>query len=84
MIWREGQWFSLPKSLILLQASKMKMCDCPKCDGNWYMDVDEQGLPYTCFVCGNSGLVTQLKYNAYLDIRHPNDVYDEYANWRAA
>ena len=30
--------------------------DCPSCGGNWYTDLDESGVPYTCFHCCNGTL----------------------------
>jgi hypothetical protein len=26
---------------------------CPECGGLWHEDLDEDGKPYTCFVCCN-------------------------------
>jgi hypothetical protein len=41
--------------------------DCPACGGAWHLDVDEQGLPYTCFVCCNTGTVTATVAASYAD-----------------
>jgi len=30
-----------------------KEIDCPRCGGYWYNDLDESGVPYTCFHCCN-------------------------------
>ena len=50
------------------------MIDCPSCGGYWYMDIEpETGNPYTCFACGNSGVI---KVPAEM---HINDIYAEYA-----
>lgn len=39
---------------------------CPRCDGYWFQDVDEQGLPYTCFYCGNDSIKI-CKYEVWED-----------------
>ena len=26
---------------------------CPRCWGQWFMDLDESGVPYTCYHCCN-------------------------------
>ena len=33
-----------------------KEIDCPSCAGNWFTDLDESGIPYTCFHCCNGTL----------------------------
>ena len=34
-----------------------KEIDCPSCAGNWFTDLDESGIPYTCFHCCNGTLL---------------------------
>lgn len=33
----------------------MNMVDCPRCGG--HVDFDEDGRPYTCFTCGDTGYI---------------------------
>jgi hypothetical protein len=33
--------------------NEKKEIDCPSCGGGWFMDLDEEGKPYTCFCCCN-------------------------------
>jgi endogenous inhibitor of DNA gyrase (YacG/DUF329 family) len=46
--------------------------DCPRCGGAWYMDLDEQGLPYTCFHCCNGTLkcYADEEENSFIDINN--------------
>jgi hypothetical protein len=34
----------------------MKEIDCPSCGGYWFNDLDETGVPYTCYYCCNGTL----------------------------
>jgi len=52
--------------------------DCPKCDGNWYMDLDEDGNPYTCFFCCNTGYVTEEETYHERKTRETQECYQEY------
>ena len=33
-----------------------KEIDCPSCGGYWFNDLDESGIPYTCYHCCNGTL----------------------------
>lgn len=52
--------------------------DCPSCGGYWYMDLDEQGLPYTCFHCCNTGYITIEETYSERKTRELNEAYEEY------
>jgi len=30
-----------------------ELIDCPACCSVWYSDLDESGVPYSCYVCCN-------------------------------
>lgn len=40
------------------------MADCPKCDP-LHPELDEDGRPYACYFCGDSGAVPQAVADAY-------------------
>ena len=35
------------------QIKERTEIDCFSCGGSWYTDLDESGVPYTCFHCCN-------------------------------
>ena len=47
-------WFT-DRFLCIMNDDK-KEIDCPRCGGNWFNDLDESGVPYTCFYCCNGTL----------------------------
>lgn len=42
----------------------MNHAECPKCNP-LYPELDEQGRPYTCFFCGDTGYVSEAVAQAY-------------------
>lgn len=47
--WNEYVAFAAQDALAKVQ--------CPRCDGYWFDNLDECGLPYVCFCCGNDSIV---------------------------
>lgn len=40
----------------MMRVEALKPADCPSCGGYWFQDLDECGVPFTCFRCGNDSI----------------------------
>jgi len=45
----------------------MAHVSCPACGDAWHMDLDESGMPYTCYACCNGSIAwDEESVRAYL------------------
>lgn len=55
-------------------TNAMTFCECPKCDP-LHPELDECGMPYACYFCGDSGVVPQATADRYWQDRQDEVEY---------